>query len=99
MIYDWVRTPKAIVLNQSQSGMCIWGVARNRAESLAEVPRPLIAGPSGSGDSPHPSGWPARRGIGLTLCCTKNLVPRHWFPVASCLAQPQTASSALKSGL
>ena len=40
------------------------GCARNRAESLAEVPRPLIAGPSGSGDSPHPSGWPARRGIG-----------------------------------
>ena len=35
----------------------------------------------------------------LTLCCTKALVPKHWFPVASCLAQPQTASSALKSGL
>ena len=34
-----------------------------------------------------------------TLCCTKALAPRHRFPVASSLAQPQMASSALKSGL
>ena len=35
----------------------------------------------------------------LTLSCTKALVPRHRFLVASSLTQPQTASSALKSGL
>jgi hypothetical protein len=34
-----------------------------------------------------------------TLCCTAALVPRHRFPVASALTQPQIASSALKSGL
>ena len=34
-----------------------------------------------------------------TLSCTRALVPKHRFPVASSLAQPQTASSALKSGL
>ena len=34
-----------------------------------------------------------------TLSCTKALVPKHRLPVASSLAQPQTASSALKSGL
>ena len=34
-----------------------------------------------------------------TLSCTAALLPRHRFPVASSLAQPQTASSALKSGL
>ena len=34
-----------------------------------------------------------------TLSCTEALVPKHRFPVASSLAQPQTASSALKSGL
>ena len=35
----------------------------------------------------------------LTLSCTAALVLRRWFPVASCLAQPHTDSSALKSGL
>ena len=30
--------------------------------------------------------------------CTRDLVPRHKFPVASSLTQPQIASSALKSG-
>ena len=34
-----------------------------------------------------------------TLSFTRALVPKHRFPVASSLAQPQTASSALKSGL
>ena len=34
-----------------------------------------------------------------TRSCTAALVPRHRLPVASALAQPQTASSALKSGL
>ena len=34
-----------------------------------------------------------------TLSYTASLVPRHRLPVASSLAQPQTASSALKSGL
>ena len=34
-----------------------------------------------------------------TLSCTKSLLPRHRFPVASSLAQPHIASSALKSGL
>ena len=37
--------------------------AGNRAGSLAGVPRPLIAGPSGSAVSPRLSGWPARPGI------------------------------------
>ena len=31
--------------------------------------------------------------------CTEALVPKHRFPAASYLTQPQTASSALKSGL
>ena len=31
--------------------------------------------------------------------CTRAFVPKHWFPVTSSLTQPQTASSALKSGL
>ena len=35
----------------------------------------------------------------LTLSCTWALLPRHRFPVASSLTQPQTAASALKSGL
>ena len=35
----------------------------------------------------------------LTLSCTAALLPRHRFLVASSLTQPQTASSALKSGL
>ena len=34
-----------------------------------------------------------------TLSCTAALLPRHRLPVASSLAQPQIASSALKSGL
>ena len=34
-----------------------------------------------------------------TLSFTRALVPKHRFPVASSLAQPQMASSALKSGL
>ena len=34
-----------------------------------------------------------------TLSCTRDLVPRHRFPVVSCLTQPQVALSALKSGL
>ena len=34
-----------------------------------------------------------------TLCCTRALLARHRFPVASSLTQPQIASSALKSGL
>ena len=34
-----------------------------------------------------------------TLSCTRALVPKHKFPVASSLAQPQTASSAVKSWL
>ena len=34
-----------------------------------------------------------------TLSCTMDLVPRHRFPVASSLTQPQIDSSALKSGL
>ena len=35
----------------------------------------------------------------FTLSCTKALAPKHTFPVATSLAQPQMASSALKSGL
>ena len=35
----------------------------------------------------------------LTLSCTAALLPKHRFPVTSCLTQPQTASSGLKSGL
>ena len=35
----------------------------------------------------------------LTLSWTKVLFPKHTFPVASSLAQPQMASSVLKSGL
>ena len=34
-----------------------------------------------------------------TLSSTASLLPRHRLPVASSLAQPQIASSALKSGL
>ena len=34
-----------------------------------------------------------------TLSCTRALLPRHRFLVASSLAQPQMASSPLKSGL
>ena len=30
---------------------------------------------------------------------TRDLVPKHRFPVAASLTQPQIASSALKSGL
>ena len=34
-----------------------------------------------------------------TLSCTATLLPKHRLPVASSLAHPQIASSALKSGL
>ena len=72
----------------------------NRAGSLAGALRLLIAGPSvrrrcltSSFRLTRP---PRNR---PTLSCTAALLPRHRLPVASSLAQPQIASSALKSGL
>ena len=61
--------------------------------------RPLTAGPSGSAVSPRLSGWTARPGICRPSPDTATLLSRHKFPAASSLAQPQMASSALKSGL
>ena len=44
--------------------------------------------------------WPAGAARKLpTLSCTLALLPRHRLPMASSLAQPQIASSPLKSGL
>ena len=73
--------------------------AGNRGGSLAGVFRPLIAGPSGSAVSPRLSGWTARPGICRHAPAPAALLPKHRLPVTSSLAQPQTASSALKSGL
>ena len=47
--------------------------------------------------SPFRQASPARKL--LTFSCTRALIPRHRFPVASFRAQPRAASSALKSGL
>ena len=64
-------------LNQKPS----WDVhllgAGNRASSFAGVPRPLIAGQSGSAVSPHLSGWPVMKL--LTPLCTKPNQVLHEF--------------------
>ena len=52
-----------------------------------------------------PAGQPGQEftgplpGLRRGRLCTAALLPRHKFPVASPLAQPQIASSPLKSGL
>ena len=73
--------------------------ARNRAGNAAGVLRPVIAGPSGSGASPRLSGWPARPGSCGPFPAPPPCCPGRDCPSPRSLAQPQTASSALKSGL
>ena len=85
-------------LNQSRGGMCIyvhrglgWDSRRNPSALDCRMVRQRRLTSSFRPSSPS-------RKL-PTFSCTSVLVPRHRFPVASSLAQPQTASSALKSGL
>ena len=72
----------------------------NRAPNLVLAFRPLVAGLSGSAVSLRLSGWTDSPARNLpTVSFTAALLPKHKFPVASTLAHPQMASSALKSGL
>ena len=41
----------------------------------------------------------AKQALTLSRTAALPLLPRHRFPIAAALAQPQTAASALKSGL
>ena len=70
----------------------------NGAGILGETLRPLIAGRWAAAlDLLLPAGQPVEEVSDSLLY--QGLVPKHRFPVASSLAHPQTASSALKSGL
>ena len=66
-----------MLLNQSQGGMCICGVAEIGKGISRGVTRPLIAAPSCSAVSPHPSGWPALPEAAMpTLSCTASDAPQ-----------------------
>ena len=59
----------------------------NRVGSLAGVLWPLIAGPSGSAVSPHPSGWPVRLGS-----CRPSPEPHPCCPGRDCPSPPLWSS-------
>ena len=61
--------------------------AGNRCGSFAGVLRPLIAGPSGSAVSPHPSGWPVRLGS-----CRPSPEPQPCCPGRDCPSPPLWSS-------
>ena len=87
-----------VILNQSQGGCAFAGCWESGRESRGSVSaldcrtvRQRRLTSSFRLDSPA-------RNL-PTRSCTAALLPKHRLPVTSSLAQPQTASSALKSGL
>ena len=96
-----------VILNQSQGGMCICRVLGIGGGSLAgsvsaldcRTVRQRRLTSSFRLDSPARNFADPLPGLRRGRLCTAALLPRHRLPVASSLAQPQIASSALKSGL